>query len=279
MCSTEIVISIQDSLLDDLARTNEGLTHTIARHRTQLAHERRNTMKKEVSWIAPHSSSSSSSSSSGGGLLHDHHHHHSIRIGSPPKLGASIWGIGGVSRSSANADSTTSPFSSPAGVAQRGANSSGTSTSSSALWSPEQRAKFTGALNSACWKGKVKTVEHLLQLAPTVYAGVSDSHSGNRNGHGSETGHGTGGSEATAASRAEGAGAAPNADHQADGAGQPKPAAAGWGGSSRDREEGRGAAMRAALNARDAHGHTALICAVQRDHSKIVALLLSHNAR
>ena len=34
-----------------------------------------------------------------------------------------------------------------------------------------------------------------------------------------------------------------------------------------------------AINSRDEHGYTALICAVQRDHIRVVDLLLTHNAR
>lgn len=108
-----------------------------------------------------------------------------------------------------------------------------------------RRHHFTAALNSACWKGKLKVVEQLLQVAPVVFAGAADS-----------------ADDVSSASVAKQALSAPLLHD-----------------SSTDPEEGRGAALRAALNAHDEHGYTALICAVHRDNAKVVDILLSHNAR
>lgn len=122
--------------------------------------------------------------------------------------------------------------------------------------------QFTSELNLACWRGKTKLVKRLIEKAASVFSNKSDyiHTTGNHYDVNLTPTQLKTDSENDVSTRHSCASSIDMNHNQSD-------------------KGGETATKVKALNARDAHGHTALICAVQRDHSKVVEILLSQNAR
>ena len=202
--------------MEELEETNEALLDMISSHKAQLATERRHDMK--------HDASSANSALQVFGASP------APAFGGQPKQRATPNNspLSTKSRTSMGAQDD------PSHIAEGDEHHDLTGSAET------QRQQFTLALNSACWKGKLKTVEYLLSIAPSVFAGIPD--------------------------------------HDIDPA-SPLKQSADAAADTADQERGPAVALRAALNTADAHGQTPLLCATHRDHLKVVDLLLSHNAR